>query len=83
LDVATIERGTILAFDAVNWTADVQLVGSMSTVLYDVPVAWHIDSTQIVAAVHCMVVVAADRRAPNCLVIGLYSGVAPELLLVF
>ena len=75
-------RGIVRAFDATAWTVDVQLI-SPSMVLYDVPLCWHVDSTQVVDGVYCMVLVDDNYLATASAVIGLYRGVAPDLDLEF
>jgi len=80
--VSTVRRGIVRAFDAATWTVDVQLI-SPSMVLYDVPLCWHVDSTQVVDGVYCMLLVDENFLATASAVVGLYSGVAPDLELEF
>lgn len=81
--MARLERGIICAFDAVTWTASVELVESGHIVLAGVPLAWHIDSTQVVADVHCVVMLSGDLNPTTSVVVALYHGVASELELEF
>jgi len=78
-----LERGLIVAFDAATWTASVELVESGHIVLAGVRLAWHIDSTQVVVDVHCMVVLSDDLNPTTSVVVALYHGVASELELEF
>lgn len=82
--MSRVERGLIYGFDAATWTADVELVESGHMVLPDVPVAWSVDSTQIVAgSTHCVLLLSDDLSPSRSVVLALYQGVAPDLELEF
>ncbi len=81
--MSTLRRGVIRAFDAATWKADVELSDGQWLWMPDVPVAFHIDSTQVTNGAYCAVMVSDDLNPATSVVLGLYHGVAPDLELEF
>ena len=69
--------GVIRAFDSANYLADVEISGAVSTLLVDVPVAWHIDSAHPTDGTSCVVLFLDDPHVDQALVIACFGGAPP------
>jgi len=56
--------GQVLAYDAANHEAEVMLVGSMSRILRNVPVAQHIRAHLVVVGATCAVAILGEGFQP-------------------
>lgn len=81
--MSTLRRGVVRAFDAVTWKANVELTEGRWLWMAGVPVAFHIDSTQLTNGAYCAVMVAENWNPAQSVVVALYHGVAPDLELEF
>lgn len=69
-----MERGVIRAFDSVNYLADVQIVGSMATLLEDIPVSKSIGESLVVDGAKCGVVFFDPTNPSDACVAFIYEG---------
>ena len=81
--MSRLERGIVIELEVATWTVCVELVESGHVVLSRVPLAWHIDSTQVIADVHCVLLLSDDLNPTTSVVLALYHGVAPVATLEF
>jgi hypothetical protein len=69
--------GVIRDFDNVNYVADVEVSGAVSTLLVDVPVAWHIDGAHPTDGTACVVLLADELHVDEALVVACFGGAPP------
>ena len=67
-----IRRGEVKSFDGTAYTATVQLAGSLSVWLSDVPVARNIASVEMVAGRRCAVLSFDESNHQDAVVIAVY-----------
>ena len=67
-----IKKGVIKAFNAGDYTADVQIAGSLSVWLEDVKVAHNIPASELVAGRWCAVLFFDDANHRDAGVIAVY-----------
>lgn len=67
-----IERGVLLAFDGVTYTATVRYAGSISTVVVGVPVSRGIASGELVAGRRVAVALFDVGQPVDALVVGVH-----------
>jgi len=70
-----IRRGTIRAFDGGTYLADVQIVGSMATMLTGVPVAKQIGAALLTSGTKCGVLFFDETNPTDACVVFVYDGV--------
>ena len=68
----TIVRAVLQSFDAVAYTATVQVVGSRQTYLASVPVSRGIPSGQMAAGRHCAVLFYDEQNPADGLILWVY-----------
>lgn len=69
-----IRRGIIRAFDSVTYRAQVQMVGSMATLLEDIPVAKSIGESLVIDGAKCGVVFFDPTNPSDACVAFIYEG---------
>jgi hypothetical protein len=69
----TIRSGTVRAFDAGDYTATVQVAGSLSVWLRDVPVARNIPSAEMVAGRRCALIFFDDANPQDAVVAAVFT----------
>ena len=65
-----IRKGTLKAFDSGTYTATVQVAGSLSVWLEDVPVARNIDATEMVVGRNCALISFSESDPRDALLVG-------------
>ena len=65
-------RGTVVSYDGGADTAVVQLVGSLTSALEDVPVAKHVDGGDMTAGASVIVVFFDPTNVADGVVVGVY-----------
>ena len=68
-----VRRGEVKSFDSGAYTATVQVAGSLSVWLSDVPVARNIASGEMVAGRSCAVLLFDDTNPQDAVVIAVYT----------
>ena len=68
-----IRRGEVKSFDGGAYTATVQVAGSLSVWLSDVPVARNIASAEMVAGRRCAVLLFDEPNPQDAVVIAVYT----------
>jgi len=68
-----VRKGTLKGFNAGSYTATVQIAGSLSVWLADVPVARNIDAAQMVIGRHCALIFFSESDPRDALVVGVYT----------
>lgn len=71
-----VVRGIVRGFDAVNYRADVQLVGSVATYLPSIAVAKHIAAAEVIDGAECAVLFFDEANPSEAVVIATYGGAA-------
>ena len=66
------ERGTVVSYDAVAETAVIQLVGSLTAAVADVPVAKHVDGADMTGGASVIVVFFDPTNVADGVVVGVY-----------
>jgi len=69
-----IRFGTIRAFEARTYLADVELGGYVATYVSNVPVAYHLRQDLVVDGTKCVVLFLDALNPSNAVVIALFSG---------
>ena len=64
----------IRAFDALTYTADVELEGAWGTLLPQVPVAWHVREDLLTEGTRCLILLLDELSGREALVLALFSG---------
>ena len=67
-----VQRGTVVSYDAVDETAVIQLVGSLTAAVADIPVAKHVDSGDMSAGASVIVVYFDPTNRADGVVVGVY-----------
>jgi len=73
--MALIRRGIIRAFDKDTYLADVEMTGYQSTLLTDLPVAFHLRADLVVDDVDCVVIFFDELDPTDGVVVALVGGV--------
>ena len=78
-----IDRGLIVSFDSTTHTANVQLMGSMSTLIYAVPAAHQIGPELLTPGTHCILGFA--RESSDGIILATFDGppdpwITPDLI---
>lgn len=68
-----IKKGVIKAFDAGDYTATVQIAGSLSVWLEGVPVSRGIPSGEMVAGRNCAVILLDESNPQDAVVVAVYT----------
>ncbi|KPK46138.1 MAG: hypothetical protein AMJ77_06375 [Dehalococcoidia bacterium SM23_28_2] len=68
-----VRKGTLKGFNAGSYTATVQIAGSLSVWLADVPVARNIDAAEMVIGRHCALIFFSESDPRDALVVGVYT----------
>ena len=68
-----VRRGEVKSFDSGAYTATVQVAGSLSVWLSDVPVARNIASVEMVAGRHCAILLFDVTNPQDAVVIAVYT----------
>lgn len=68
-----VRRGTVRSFDAVAYTADVQVAGSLLVWLEGVPVARNIPAAEMVVGRRCAVLFFAEADPRDAVVVAVYT----------
>ncbi len=68
-----IRRGTVKSFDSATWLSTVQLSGSLSVWLRNVPVARNIASTEMAAGRSCAVLFFDDANPADSVVVAVWG----------
>jgi hypothetical protein len=66
-------KGILKGFDAGTYTATVQVAGSLSVWLEDVPVARNIDPAQMVVGRNCALIFFSESDPRDALLVGVYT----------
>ena len=69
----TVKRGVVKGFNATDYTATVQLAGSLSVWLYKVPVARNIPSAEMVNERSCGVIFFDEANRDDAVVMTVYT----------
>ena len=69
----TTRRGEVKGFDSGSYTATVQMQGSLSAWLSDVPVARNIPAAEMVVGRRCAVLLFDDPNPQDAVVIAVYT----------
>ncbi|GEM_PF-3308551 len=75
-----MRRGIIRAFDSGTYLADVQIVGSMATLLPGVPVAKQIEADLITSGTKCGVLFFDETNPTDACVVSVYDGAPTHAL---
>jgi hypothetical protein len=68
-----VRKGTVKGFNAGPYTATVQVAGSLSVWLADVPVARNIAATEMVVGRRCALIFFSESDPRDALVVGVYT----------
>lgn len=68
-----IRKGTLKGFDSGTYTATVQVAGSLSVWLEDVPVARNIDAAEMVVGRNCALIFFSESDPRDALLVGVYT----------
>ncbi len=68
-----VRRGVVKSFNSGAYTATVQVAGSLSVWLSDVPVARNIASGEMVAGRNCAILLFDDTNPQDAVVIAVYT----------
>ncbi len=68
-----VRRGEVKSFNSGAYTATVQVAGSLSVWLSDVPVARNIASGEMVAGRNCAILLFDDANPQDAVVIAVYT----------
>ena len=68
-----IRRGVLRSFDSGAYTATIQIAGSLSVWLQDVPVARNIPSAEMVAGRSCAVILFDSSNPKDGVVVAVYG----------
>ena len=68
-----VKKGVVKGINATAYTATVQLAGSLSVWLYDVPVARNIPSTEMVTGRSCSVLFFDEANRDDAVVVAVYT----------
>lgn len=69
----SIRRGELKGFDSGNYTATVQVAGSLSVWLTDLPVARNIPTSEMVAGRRCAILLFDDANPRDAVVVAVYA----------
>ncbi len=69
----TIKKGVVKGFNSANYTATVQLAGSLSVWLYTLPVARNIPSAEMVTGRSCAVLFFDEVNRDDAVVVAVYT----------
>jgi hypothetical protein len=75
--MSTIRRAIIRTFDAVAYSADVEIEGYPHSLLKGVPVAWHIDASHPAEGVACILILLDDLNPRQAVVAALFGAPGP------
>jgi len=68
-----VRRGVVKSFSSITYTATVQVAGSLSVWLEEVPVARNIPSGEMVAGRRCALIFFSESDPRDALVVGVYT----------
>jgi len=68
-----VRRGVVKSFNAVTYKATVQVAGSLSVWLEEVPVARNIASGEMVTGRRCALIFFSESDPRDALVVGVYT----------
>jgi len=68
-----VRKGTVKSFNAGSYTATVQVAGSLSVWLSDVPVARNIAAAEMVVGRRCALIFFSESDPRDALVVGVYT----------
>ena len=69
----TVRKGVVKGFNATDYTATVQLAGSLSVWLYKVPVARNIPSAEMVDGRSCSVIFFDESNRDDAVAVAVYT----------
>ena len=68
-----VRRGVVKSFNSVSYKATVQVAGSLSVWLEDVPVARNIAAGEMIAGRRCALIFFSESDPRDALVVGVYT----------
>jgi len=73
IDSQGVPKGPVKGFNAGSYTATVQVTGSLSVWLADVPVARNIATAEMVIGRRCALIFFSESDPRDALVVGVYT----------